>query len=835
MTSLKEQILNGLTVSIIRSYYESESDCSLGKMNSSGYCKCICPFPSHRPPDKDPSFSINLFNGGGFKCFGCGKSGDIFKFHMEKMGCSFKEALQFFADRLGINPQKNKGPITTDFTVYWDNLIKTCEDTEPIYRYLSSRGIGHNTIDREIKHKNITCASFNGKKVLAARFCEVDGSKKTPVIQFISTDGTALNDDGATKIFKKGSKATKGFFQCGSSIETAKEIIIVEAPIDALSIVDERLGSCCLALGGSNLIEKVKDLRKYRDQGIKIISFMDKDPSGFKSTQGISMILGQKALNIRWDSSMPNKSDPNDLVKAGKRHLINEMIEGATYDPEYGLIGELKKTREKILKCINETDNTDKLLGPIARDVTASGLPRTYVLMLRKMIAKKAGVTVAALQEDAGERRVNSKSCDSSKINHLEIAEQVIDTIGPDNIIYSIGYIWMWKNTGVWEKADDQEIKLKIHSIIGCNENINQNVINSILAMVQTKSFKANHRFDLLTDTINCANGQLAWTKKDGWTLIPHNKEHFRTTQIPINYDPEAQAPRFGKFLSEIFTKDKDKILKAALICEVLGYTMLSSCLYEIFILLIGPGANGKSVLMRIVEALVGLSNVAAVQPCQLDNKFQRAHFHGKLANVVTEIREGHKIEDAQIKALASGELTTAEHKHKAPFDFYPFATCWFGTNHMPHTRDFSEALFRRAIIVPFNRVFTEKEQDRHLIDKLKKELPGILNMALDGLEQVFLSGGFTRTAECEQAKKRWRIECNQAAQFAEDCCEFGSDFYEKSADFYKSYTQWAEENGIKKTLNRNNLTSRMCRIGAVQNRGTGGVRILSGVRLKGF
>ena len=44
---------------------------------------------------------------------------------------------------------------------------------------------------------------------------------------------------------------------------------------------------------------------------------------------------------------------------------------------------------------------------------------------------------------------------------------------------------------------------------------------------------------------------------------------------------------------------------------------------------------------------------------------------------------------DAQLKALVSGELTTAEHKHKPPFDFYPFATNWFGTNHMPHTETF--------------------------------------------------------------------------------------------------------------------------------------------------
>jgi putative DNA primase/helicase len=46
------------------------------------------------------------------------------------------------------------------------------------------------------------------------------------------------------------------------------------------------------------------------------------------------------------------------------------------------------------------------------------------------------------------------------------------------------------------------------------------------------------------------------------------------------------------------------------------------------------------------------------------------------------------------------------EHKFKNPFTMRPFATCWFGTNHMPHTRDHSNAIFRRAMILTFNRTF---------------------------------------------------------------------------------------------------------------------------------
>ena len=770
-----------------------------------------------------------------FECRKCGAKGDVIDFHCWFENSDVKGLIQKYLPDPESSKTIKQDSKSKDLKSSWKNIIKTYPNRTPIYDFLGGRKISRKTIDTEIENENISFYKPYNKNTLAARFQKLNGEKDITTIQCISMTGKPLNNSGATKVFMKNSTAGKGFFQSGTDIEFADTIVVSEAVINALSITDALPGVCSLALGGSMLTKKVEDLRSYRDQGKKIISFTDKDPAGFEATQRIAKILGQKVLNVKWESDAPNKSDPNDLLKAGQRDEIVRMVENATHDPEYNLIGELESTREELVKRINETEDADKLLGPIARDITQSGLPRTYILKLRKLIAKKAGVTVKTLEQDAGERKHEGESSDNSKLDHSKIATQVINRYGIEDIIYSCGFLWLYRNTGVWQKVDDQEVKQEIHDIIGNNENVNQSVINSILGMLQTKAFKPNHEFDIFVETINCLNGELEWTEKEGWTLIPHNKKHYRTTQIPIVYDPEAEAPRFGRFLSEIFIRDEDKILKAALVCELLGYTLLSACLYEIFILLIGLGANGKSVLMRVVEALVGSENVCGVQPSQLDNKFQRAHLHGKLANVITEISEGHKIADAQIKALASGELTTAEHKHKTPFDFHPFATGWFGTNHMPHTRDFSEALFRRAIIVPFNRVFNEKEQDRHLIGKLKKELPGILNMALAGLEEVFLRGGFTRTVECDHAKKKWRLECDQAAQFAEDYCEFGPDFYETSSDVYKSYVKWAEENGIKKTLNRNNLTSRMCRIGARQNRGAGGVRILSGVRLKGF
>ena len=203
------------------------------------------------------------------------------------------------------------------------------------------------------------------------------------------------------------------------------------------------------------------------------------------------------------------------------------------------------------------------------------------------------------------------------------------------------------------------------------------------------------------------------------------------------------------------------------------------------------------------------------------------------MVNIVTEIAEGAEIADAALKAIVSGERTTAEHKHKNPFDFHPFSTCWFGTNHMPHCRDFSDAIFRRAIILSFNRKFEGANRDVHLRQKLNMEMPGILNLALEAMAGVFERGEFTHCPSSELAKRHWRFECDQVEQFVADACEISPSLRSISGDIFKSYTNWAKEMGVKRTLGHNGLTQRLQKLGVELDRGTNGKRMLLGIAIK--
>lgn len=355
--------------------------------------------------------------------------------------------------------------------------------------------------------------------------------------------------------------------------------------------------------------------------------------------------------------------------------------------------------------------------------------------------------------------------------------------------------------------------------------------MDSVTDLFRTEVFKPHHRFDIgSSECVNTLNGELVLTGEQ-WELMPHDREHYRTTQIPVEYDPRAQAPKFITFLSEVFKGDPDAGDKATALLEMIGYTLMAHCRHEKFIILVGSGANGKSVFLSLLEALAGTENVAGVQPSQFDRSFQRAHLHGKLANIVTEIKQGEMIDDASLKGIVSGEPTSVEHKFKDPFVMRPFSTCWFGTNHMPHTRDFSDALFRRALVVEFNNKFKPElgNCDPQLKDKLMEELPGILSLALDAYAGA-LQVGFTMPESCQHARDQWRLEADQVAQFVEAECEPDPLERMEPQKLFNAYRAWAQENGIHRQLTQKSFSDRLKALG-YDTRKSNGKRYTAGLK----
>ena len=399
---------------------------------------------------------------------------------------------------------------------------------------------------------------------------------------------------------------------------------------------------------GLKAAEVVKELcRKVGARSVKIVKPPDGVCSGWDLADGLAegWDMGRVRGHIR-DNSIDDQQPP----ASGPEKPFDELLKEAT-----------------ALK----PDDLDAIEALVLQTAALSPTKRDTIL---RAIKKATGMNLGPMRE------ILSQGEEAESNDHLDLARKVIDNIGNDNILGAGPFIYIW-DAGAWRQLEDLTICQIVQQTISGDVSITKSAVDSVAAVLQREVFKRDHEFNVGNpEVVNCLNGELHL--EDGiWILKPHNRENFRTSQIPVEYNPEARAPRFERFLSDVFKGDSDAWEKIKAVLEMFGYTLMAHCRHERFILLIGPGGNGKSVLMDILQWLTGQKNVVGVQPDQLDNTFKRAHLNGKLLNLVTEIKQGEVIADAALKAIVSGETCTVEHKFKPPFEMQPFSTCWFGVS----------------------------------------------------------------------------------------------------------------------------------------------------------
>ena len=451
---------------------------------------------------------------------------------------------------------------------------------------------------------------------------------------------------------------------------------------------------------------------------------------------------------------------------------------------------------------------------------------------LFRLIKQKTGDNLGALR---AQRATVLSDKNGPALDQLGMARAVVKDIGAQNMLSVKSGIFRWSRQGVWQGLCPRAVKVAVQGVIpDIAKSVSANLVAGVSDLLATEVFSKDHEFNVgATDVVNCPNGQL--TLVDGsWELLPHRREDYRTTQIPVTWDESAECPKFAVFLQSVFEGTPDQHERIRCVLECMGYTLMAHCRYEVMVMLVGNGANGKSVLLSVLEELVGSSNVSGVQPSQLDRTFQRSHLHQKLANIVTEVKEGEIMADNAVKAIVSGETCTVERKLQHPFDMKPFATLWMGTNHMPHSRDFSDGFFRRAMVLDFPNQFKPELNncDPHLRDKLTKELPGILKLCLGHYAAAVERGSILVPDSVVEQREAWRRESDHVQVWVEEDCDVGPGMQAAVADLYEAYKEWAGEAGIQRRVTRATLGKRLKALGYEPQR-TGNERFYSGIQLK--
>jgi len=393
-----------------------------------------------------------------------------------------------------------------------------------------------------------------------------------------------------------------------------------------------------------------------------------------------------------------------------------------------------------------------------------------------------------------------------SRGDDVEIAGRLLRDLGADSeepLVFEEGQLWRYETpTGLWRHVDESGVERHITTYAGQSVGkrtltISGGTLKGVLACLRAL---AGHRgfFDSAPPGIAFANGFLGITPA-GAAFMPHSPDHRQRVGLPFPYE-QTLAPRWLRYLHECFVDDPDAAAKIALLQEFVG-ACLVGCATKLqkALLLVGDGANGKSVFTSTICALFPSDTRACVKPQDWGKEYYRAALAGKRVNIVAEIPDHDILSGDAFKEIVAGDETDGRQPAGRVFRWTPIAGHIFSANRLPGTGDQSHGFWRRQIVIMFNRIFKPEEQDPQLASYLAaNEMPGIAAWAAMGAERILAQNAYTLPPSDAEARAQWRQEADPVAAFLADCTEPAvreSDWTPAGA-LYATFQGWLKDNG---------------------------------------
>ena len=253
------------------------------------------------------------------------------------------------------------------------------------------------------------------------------------------------------------------------------------------------------------------------------------------------------------------------------------------------------------------------------------------------------------------------------------------------------------KKKGIYEPAEPL-VKAQLEKM---QPGVITDTVNNVIHKLARRHLYKREKFDADKNIWNMQNGLYHITANK---LKPHTYRYLSRNQIPVKFDPKARCKRFGKFLGEVVYPDQIRT-----VIEVLAYTFLRDNPFELYVILLGVGANGKSVLMHVLTKLHGQENVSSVPLATLlNNRFAKKELEGKNVNIDMEMSKATINDMGVLKELTGQQPVRIEPKHLPAYNTRLWVKLYFSANEMPEMMDFSDGHYRREVVISFPYQFEE-------------------------------------------------------------------------------------------------------------------------------
>lgn len=323
---------------------------------------------------------------------------------------------------------------------------------------------------------------------------------------------------------------------------------------------------------------------------------------------------------------------------------------------------------------------------------------------------------------------------------------------------------------------------------------------NVMVTDAKDLNFFENMELDKDDFLLNCKNCVLDLSG-DQPKALEHSADLLLSKLCNANYNPAATCTLWEKTVNEIMQGDTEKI---KYLQKMSGRLLTGDTSEEEFYIFFGATTrNGKSTITELLLYLLG-DYATTISPESLAikaNKDSRtaspdiAKLAGTRFVVASEPPRRMLFDSSLVKTLTGRDTVSARFLHENEFQFKPKFKLILNSNYLPVISDKTVFSSNRVKVVPFERHFTEKEQNKHLKEQLQQEIDGILNWCIKGL-QLYRKEGLEPPVAVQNATHEYSEDSDKVGKFISECLVKTNQNL-AAKDVYEKYSQWCNDCGL--------------------------------------
>ncbi|MGI8313314.1 phage/plasmid primase, P4 family [Saccharopolyspora hattusasensis] len=289
--------------------------------------------------------------------------------------------------------------------------------------------------------------------------------------------------------------------------------------------------------------------------------------------------------------------------------------------------------------------------------------------------------------------------------------------------------------------------------------------------------------------------------------LMPHDPSRMHTRITSVAPDFDADTATWDKFIGDTFGDDNELV---TYVQRLLGYMATGEVRDHILPFAFGAGGNGKGVLLESLLHVLGdygrkVSKKLLLSHNGSDHPTILAQLQGVRFALASEVNDGDKFDEGQVKELTGGDRLSARFMGKDFFDFDPSHKIMLMGNAQPDVSSGGgHSFWRRLRLIPFTRTVSEENRIDDLQGILAREHGGaVLAWVIRGAVDYY-AGGLTKPESMVKATETYSQAEDSVGSFVADMCTTGpAGGRIPMSKLRQAYETWCKSAGMQPVTNK--------------------------------